>query len=78
MLVANNDNDDHDERNSPVQLCYYVIDLIIVFIYPHFRRNVNSLLFNCTKVLVIRIKNNTIKKFSDFANKSSVFENIEI
>jgi hypothetical protein len=75
ILVANNDNDDHNERDSPIELSYDVINLVIVFIYPHGR---NALLFNCTKVLVIEIKNNTIKKFSDFANKSSLFENIEI
>ena len=75
ILVANNDNDNHDERNSPVQLSYDVINLVIVFIYPH---GGIIFLFNCTKVLVISIKNNTIQKFSYFANKSFLFENIEI
>gem|GEM_PF-6771326 len=35
ILVAYNDNDNHDQRNSPVELRYYVIEFIIVFIYPH-------------------------------------------
>jgi len=48
ILVANNDNDNHDERDSPVQLSYYVIDLIVVFIYPH-----GGTIFICsTNVLV--------------------------
>ena len=35
-LVANNDNDDnHDLRDSPVELRYDVIKFYIVFIYPH-------------------------------------------
>ncbi|WP_142676385.1 hypothetical protein [Chitinophaga deserti] len=34
-LAGNNDNDDHDERNGPVELSYDVIDCVIVFVYPH-------------------------------------------
>lgn len=37
-MVANNDNDDHDQCDSPVQLGHDVIDLVIFFVYPHGRR----------------------------------------
>ena len=75
ILVANNDNDNHDERNRPVQLSYDVIDLIVVFIYPH---GGTLFYFASTNVLVIKLKNNTIQRFSYFANKTSLFEVFEI
>jgi len=34
--------------------------------------------FASTKVLVVTVKTNTMKKFSYFANKTALFENIEI
>ncbi|WP_343701895.1 hypothetical protein [Chitinophaga sp.] len=55
-LAGNNDNDDHDERNSPVELRHDVTDLVIVFVYPH---GGTVDLFITTNVLVIKIKNNT-------------------
>lgn len=32
ILVAYNDNDNHDQRYSPIELRYYMIEFIIVFI----------------------------------------------
>jgi hypothetical protein len=52
-----------------------VIDLVIVFIYPH---GGTLFYFASTNVLVVRLKNNTAKKFSYFANKPTLFEDIEI
>lgn len=54
-LAGNNDNDDHDERNSPVELRHDVTDLVIVFIYPH---GGTVDLFITTNVLVNKRKNN--------------------
>jgi len=57
ILAAYNDNDNHDQRNSPIELRHYVIEFIIVFIYPHRRF---SLFFTVTtNVLVKARKTNT-------------------
>jgi hypothetical protein len=32
ILVAYNDNDNHDQRYSPIELRYYMIEFIIVFV----------------------------------------------
>lgn len=69
-LAGNNDNDDHDERNSPVELRYDVTDLVIVFVYPH---GGTVDLFITTNVLVNKIKNNTTVNILRNINRTSIF-----
>jgi len=66
--VANNDNDDHDQCDSPIELWYDLTDLIVVLIYPH-----GGACFAFTKVLVVKVKNNTMKKISSIRKQMFAF-----
>jgi len=48
--------------------------ILLLFLFTH----MEVFVFASTKVLVMKVKNNTIGKFSQFANKCALFENIEI
>ncbi|RPE09432.1 hypothetical protein EGT74_20780 [Chitinophaga lutea] len=69
-LAGNNDNDDHDERNSPIELRHDVTDFVIVFVYPH---GGTVDLFISTNVLVNKVKNNTGANILRKINPALVF-----